>query len=84
MQEEKLKKAYAVAENANKAKTEFLNNMSHDIRTPMNAIIGFSDIIAEHPDDEEIVKNAIFKIQASGEILLKIINDVLDLSKIES
>ena len=58
--------------------------MSHDIRTPMNAIIGFSDIIAEHPDDEEIVKNAISKIQASGEILLKIINDVLDLSKIES
>ena len=50
----------------------------------MNAIIGFSDIIAEHPDDEEIVKNAISKIQASGEILLKIINDVLDLSKIES
>ena len=51
---------------------------------PMNAIIGFSDIIAEHPDDEEIVKNAISKIQASGEILPKIINDVLDLSKIES
>lgn len=69
---------------AGEVKNAFLANMSHDIRTPMNAIIGFSDIIAEHPDDEEIVKNAIFKIQASGEILLKIINDVLDLSKIES
>lgn len=69
---------------AGEIKNAFLANMSHDIRTPMNAIIGFSDIIAEHPDDEEIVKNAISKIQASGEILLKIINDVLDLSKIES
>ena len=76
--------ALAAVKHANNAKTQFLNNMSHDIRTPMNAIIGFSDIIAEHPDDEEIVKNAISKIQASGEILLKIINDVLDLSKIES
>ena len=69
---------------AGEVKNAFLANMSHDIRTPMNAIIGFSDIIAEHPDDEEIVKNAISKIQASGEILLKIINDVLDFSKIES
>lgn len=69
---------------AGEVKNAFLANMSHDIRTPMNAIIGFSDIIAEHPDDEEIVKNAISKIQASGEIILKIINDVLDLSKIES
>ena len=72
------------AKEAGEVKNAFLANMSHDIRTPMNAIIGFSDIIAEHPDDEEIVKNAISKIQASGEILLKIINDVLDLSKIES
>ena len=72
------------AKEAGEVKNAFLANMSHDIRTPMNAIIGFSDIIAEHPDDEEVVKNAISKIQASGEILLKIINDVLDLSKIES
>ena len=79
-----LKKSAEQAREASEAKTRFLFNMSHDIRTPMNAIIGFSDIIAEHPDDEEIVKNAISKIQASGEILLKIINDVLDLSKIES
>lgn len=69
---------------AGEVKNAFLANMSHDIRTPMNAIIGFSDIIAKHPDDEEVVKNAISKIQASGEILLKIINDVLNLSKIES
>ena len=79
-----LEAALLQAKKANDAKNAFLSNMSHDIRTPMNAIIGFSDIIAEHPDDEEIVKNAISKIQASGEILLKIINDVLDLSKIES
>ena len=72
------------AKEAGEVKNTFLANMSHDIRTPMNAIIGFSDIIAKHPDDEEVVKNAISKIQASGEILLKIINDVLDLSKIES
>lgn len=72
------------AKEAGEVKNAFLANMSHDIRTPMNAIIGFSDIIAKHPDDEEVVKNAISKIQASGEILLKIINDVLDLSKIES
>ena len=69
---------------AGEVKDTFLANMSHDIRTPMNAILGFSDIIAKHPDDEEVVKNAITKIQASGDILLKIINDVLDLSKIES
>ena len=72
------------AKEAGEVKNAFLANMSHDIRTPMNAIIGFSDIIAKHPDDDEVVKNAISKIQASGEILLKIINDVLDLSKIES
>lgn len=58
--------------------------MSHDIRTPMNAIIGFADIIAKHPDDEVVVRNAVTKIQASGDVLLKIINDVLDLSKVES
>ena len=45
MQEEKLKKAYAAAENANKAKTEFLNNMSHDIRTPMNVILGYNQLM---------------------------------------
>ena len=72
------------AKAAGAVKNTFLANMSHDIRTPMNAIIGFADIIAKHPDDEIVVRNAITKIQASGDVLLKIINDVLDLSKIES
>ena len=81
---EQEKESTRKAKEAGEVKNAFLANMSHDIRTPMNAIIGFSDIIAKHPDDEAIVKNAITKIQASGDILLKIINDVLDLSKIES
>lgn len=72
------------AKEAGKVKTTFLANMSHDIRTPMNAILGFSDMIARNPEDEAVVRNAIAKIQASGDVLLKIINDVLDLSKIES
>ena len=72
------------AKAAGAVKNTFLANMSHDIRTPMNAIIGFADIIAKHPDDEVVVRNAVTKIQASGDVLLKIINDVLDLSKIES
>ena len=50
----------------------------------MNAILGFADIIAKHPDDEAVVRNAVTKIQASGEVLMKLINDVLDLSRIES
>ena len=80
LEQEASRKAIA----AGKVKNAFLANMSHDIRTPMNAIIGFSNIIAKHPEDEEIVRNAIGKIQASGDILLRIINDVLDLSRIES
>lgn len=78
------KKASRKAQAASQVKNNFLANMSHDIRTPMNAIIGFSNIIAEHPEDAEIVRTSIAKIQTSGEILLKLINDVLDLSKIES
>ena len=80
LEQEASRKAIA----AGKVKNAFLANMSHDIRTPMNAIIGFSNIIARHPEDEEMVRNAISKIQASGDILLRIINDVLDLSRIES
>ena len=72
------------AKEAGAVKNTFLANMSHDIRTPMNAILGFSDMIARHPDDEELVRSAVVKIQKSGDILMKIINDVLDLSKIES
>ncbi len=78
------KEATRKAKEAGAVKATFLANMSHDIRTPMNAILGFSDIIAKHPEDEAVVRNAVTKIQASGEVLMKLINDVLDLSKIES
>ena len=78
------KAASRKAREASAVKDTFLANMSHDIRTPMNAILGFSNIIASHPEDEELVQSSIEKILASGDILLKIINDVLDLSKIES
>ena len=81
---EQEKQASQKAREAGAVKTTFLANMSHDIRTPMNAILGFADIIAKNPEDEELVRNLIAKIQASGDILLHIINDVLDLSKIES
>ena len=72
------KEATRKAKEAGAVKDTFLANMSHDIRTPMNAILGFSDIIAKHPDDEAVVRNAVTKIQASGEVLMKLINDVLD------
>lgn len=78
------KAASRKAREASAVKDTFLANMSHDIRTPMNAILGFSNIIAKHPEDEELVQTSIEKILASGDILLKIINDVLDLSRIES
>ena len=81
---EQEKEASRKAREAGAVKDTFLANMSHDIRTPMNAILGFSDMIARHPDDVELVRNAVSKIQASGDILLKIINDVLDLSKLDS
>ena len=78
------KKASEQARQASMVKAAFLANMSHDIRTPMNAILGFAGIIEKNPEDTESVKNAVTKIHASGDILLKIINDVLDLSKLES
>ena len=83
MQEEKLKKAYAAAENANKAKTEFLNNMSHDIRTPMNVILGYNQLMKSQltePKQLDYQK----KIEQSGKLLLSIINNVLDMARIES
>ena len=83
MQEEKLKKAYADAENANKAKTEFLNNMSHDIRTPMNVILGYNQMMKSlltEPKQLDYQK----KIEQSGKLLLSIINNVLDMARIES
>ncbi len=76
--------AYLVSQRANHAKTAFLNNMSHDIRTPMNAIIGFTSLAATHIDDKDSVKNYLSKIMVSSEHLLSLINDVLDMSRIES
>lgn len=72
------------AENASKAKTKFLSNMSHDIRTPMNAIIGFTTLAITHIDDKKRVQGYLGKIAASGNHLLSLINDVLDMSHIES
>ena len=79
-----LKMALLQAESANSAKTAFLNNMSHDIRTPMNAIIGFTSLAASHIDNKELVKDYLRKIGTSSEHLLSLINDVLDMSRIES
>ncbi len=76
--------AYLVSQRANHAKTAFLNNMSHDIRTPMNAIIGFTTLAATHIDEKEAVKSYLGKIMTSSEHLLSLINDVLDMSRIES
>lgn len=72
------------AEHANKAKSEFLSNMSHDIRTPMNAIIGMTAIATANIDNKQQVENCLGKIALSSKHLLGLINDVLDMSKIES
>lgn len=69
---------------ANKAKSEFLSNMSHDIRTPMNAIIGMTAIATAHPDDRNQLMNCLRKITLSSRHLLGLINNILDMSKIES
>ena len=79
-----LSEALEKAEQANRAKTVFLNNMSHDIRTPMNAIIGFTGLASTHIDDKEQVKDYLGKINVSSQHLLALINDVLDMSRIES
>jgi len=79
-----LQDALAAAEHANRAKTTFLNNMSHDIRTPMNAIIGFTALAAAHIDNQKQVAEYLGKISVSSEHLLSLINDVLDMSRIES
>lgn len=79
-----LKKARQAALEANKAKSEFLANMSHDIRTPMNAIVGMTAIATAHIDDRKQVENCLRKITLSSKHLLGLINDVLDMSKIES
>ncbi len=79
-----LQDALAAAQHANRAKTTFLNNMSHDIRTPMNAIIGFTSLAAAHIDNTEQVQDYLAKITTSSNHLLSLINDVLDMSRIES
>ena len=79
-----LEKARQTALEANKAKSEFLANMSHDIRTPMNAIVGMTAIATAHIDDRKQVQNCLRKITLSSKHLLGLINDVLDMSKIES
>ena len=81
---EALSRALSEAEHANRAKTVFLNNMSHDIRTPMNAIVGFTALAEEHLDDRERVQDYLGKISVSSQHLLSLINDVLDMSRIES
>ena len=81
---EALRDALAVAESANKAKTSFLSNMSHEIRTPMNAIIGLNNIAMNDPTASDQVKEYLSKIGASAQHLLGIINDILDMSRIES
>ena len=79
-----LQEALAQAQRANQAKTTFLSNMSHDIRTPMNAIIGFATIAAGHIDNKEQVRDCLQKVLSSSNHLLSLINDILDMSRIES
>lgn len=79
-----LSDALLAAERASQAKTTFLNNMSHDIRTPMNAIIGFTALASTHVEQPELVKDYLAKIMTSSNHLLSLINDVLDMSRIES
>jgi len=83
-QKNDLQDALTAAQHANRAKTTFLNNMSHDIRTPMNAIIGFTSLAAAHIDHPEQVQDYLAKITTSSNHLLSLINDVLDMSRIES
>ncbi|SFQ45766.1 Signal transduction histidine kinase [Lachnospiraceae bacterium XBB1006] len=83
-QQRKLKEALEKANAANKAKSRFLQNMSHDIRTPMNAILGFSQLAIEEIDDSDKVKDYLNRVISSGNHLLTLINAVLDMSRIES
>ena len=83
-QQKLLEQALVQAEMANHAKTMFLSNMSHDIRTPMNAIIGFTNLALNHLDDVSLVKNYLNKTVVSSTHLLSLINDILDMSRIES
>ena len=83
-QAEALKQALSAAQAANSAKKEFLNSISHEIRTPLNAVIGLTSIASSHVEDCERVKDCLVKIDQSSDRLLSIINDILDMSRIES
>ena len=83
-QTQALQDALMQAQHANKAKTTFLSNMSHDIRTPMNAIIGFATIAASHINSKDQVRDCLQKVLSSSNHLLSLINDILDMSRIES
>ncbi|MCM1104329.1 MAG: response regulator [Clostridium sp.] len=81
---ETAEQAFKIAEEANRAKSSFLSNMSHDIRTPMNAIIGFATLLARDAEDPDRVREYTRKITSSSQHLLGLINDILDISKIEA
>lgn len=81
---QRLQKAVEAERSANEAKTRFLSSMSHDIRTPMNAIIGMNDLAARHIEDHDYVRNCLAKSKLASNHLLTLINDVLDISKVES
>ncbi len=83
-QQRQLKLALDAAEQSSRAKTTFLSSMSHDIRTPMNAIVGFTALAQTHIDNKEMVKDYLSKINTSSTHLLSLINDILDMSRIES
>ncbi len=80
----RLQRAYEEADSENRAKTEFMNRMSHDIRTPINGIMGMVDIIRKNRDDREKVDDSLDKIQLSTRHLLELVSDVLDMSKLEA
>ena len=84
MQRHQQKAALEVAEKATRAKSEFLSNMSHDIRTPMNAIVGITDLMAHEKDTSDKLHTYIEKVRMSSRHLLSLVNDILDMSKIES
>lgn len=82
--QESLRRAVDSAQEANEAKSRFISNVSHDIRTPLTAIMGLTDIALEHVDERERVMESLEKVQLSSHHLLNLVNDVLDMSKIES
>ena len=84
LQKEQLRKAYIQAENASNAKTNFLNNMSHDIRTPMNAIMGYTELMEKNIGNVEKEKDYLSKIHSSSTFLLDLINSILEMARIES